>query len=244
MRTWALRSPCFRCASTYRRPERQSTPTRPRARRASAPQPARPDRRQLDPGLRPAAHQSDPHVPQERWQSPADIEQIANEFNLAAEKAAKYGIRVGYHNQLQTLIDGKRALEVLVESLSSQVVLEVDTYRAYAGGADVPGLLKRLGERVVALHIKDGDGSLDDKKQVAVGSGSLPIWEFIDAAPNALRVVELDDSMEDMLTASGSAATTCLTRTTPDVEMREASRQHHRGDACKHCIQVSSQWGR
>ena len=143
-------------------------------------------------------------MPQERWQNRADIEQIATELNLAAEKAAQYGLRVGYHNhhfELQTSIDGTSGLEILVESLSSQVVLEVDTYWAYAGGADVPGLLKRLGERVVALHIKDGDGSLDDKKQVAVGSGSLPIWEFIAAAPNALRVVELDDSTEDLLTA-------------------------------------------
>ena len=63
---------------------------------------------------------------------------------------------------------------MLADRLEPEVVLEVDTYWAYAGGADVPALLARLGDRVVALHIKDGDGSLDPSKQVPVGSGVLP----------------------------------------------------------------------
>ena len=86
-------------------------------------------------------------------------------------------------------------------SWTPDVVLEVDTYWAYAGGADVPALLGRLGDRVVALHVKDGDGTLDTFGQVAVGSGSLPIWDIIAAAPDALRVVELDDSAGDVFDA-------------------------------------------
>ncbi len=65
----------------------------------------------------------------------------------------------------------------------------------------MPALLQRLGDRVVALHVKDGDGSTDNTQQVAVGSGSLPVWTFIDAAPDALRVIELDDSEGDLLEA-------------------------------------------
>ena len=83
---------------------------------------------------------------------------------------------------------------MLAARLAPEVVLQVDTYWAYAGGADVPALLTRLGDRVVALHIKDGDGSLDPTKQVPVGSGVLPVWDIIAAAPEALRVVELDGS--------------------------------------------------
>ena len=146
----------------------------------------------------------EPHVPVDRWQNAADIEQIAAELNAAAEKAAGYGLKVGYHNhafELESVIDGKHGLEVLVDNLAPGVGLEVDTYWAYAGGADVPALLQRLGDRVFALHVKDGDGSKDNKKQVAVGSGSLPVWDFIDAKPDALRVVELDDSSGDLLTA-------------------------------------------
>lgn len=146
----------------------------------------------------------DPHVPEARWQTEEDIKQIASELNAAAEKAADLGLRVGYHNhshELRSMINGRHALEVAVDHLAPEVVLEVDTYWAYAGGADVVPLLGRLGDRVVALHIKDGDGSLDTKKQVPVGAGSLAVWDYIAAAPDALVVVELDDSEGDLVDA-------------------------------------------
>jgi sugar phosphate isomerase/epimerase len=150
----------------------------------------------------------DPHTDPSRWQSAEGIAEIAAGLNAAAEKAAGYDLLVGYHNhhfELESRIDGKHGLEVLAEQLDPAVALEVDTYWAHAGGADVPALLQRLGDRVVALHIKDGDGSLDTKKQVPVGAGSLPVNEYIAAAPNALLVVELDDSEGDLVEAVGAS---------------------------------------
>jgi sugar phosphate isomerase/epimerase len=146
----------------------------------------------------------EPYVDPARWQTEADVSEIASELNTVARKAADHGLQVGYHNhhfELESKISGVHALEVLADRLEPEVVLEVDTYWAYAGGADVPALLSRLGDRVVALHIKDGDGSLDTSKQVPVGSGVLPVWDIIAAAPEALRVVELDDSQTDLLEA-------------------------------------------
>jgi sugar phosphate isomerase/epimerase len=146
----------------------------------------------------------EPAVRDQHWQTEEAIKDTASQLNAAAEKAAEHGLRVGYHNhwwELEAKVDGRHGLEVLAENLAPEVVLEVDTYWAYAGGADVPALLRRLGDRVVALHVKDGDGSTDTKKQVAVGSGVLPVWDFIDVAPDALRVVELDDSSGDLLEA-------------------------------------------
>ena len=146
----------------------------------------------------------EPYVDPARWESEADISEIATELNAAAERAAASDLKVGYHNhhfELESKISGVSALEVFADRLAPEVVLEVDTYWAYAGGADVPALLKRLGERVVALHLKDGDGSLDTSKQVPLGSGVVPVWDIVDAAPEALRVVELDDSETDLLEA-------------------------------------------
>jgi sugar phosphate isomerase/epimerase len=145
-----------------------------------------------------------PYVDPARWQAEADINQIAAELSDAAKRAARYGLRVGYHNhhfELESKISGVHALEVFADRLAPEVVLEVDTYWAYAGGADVPALLNRLGDRVAALHLKDGDGSLDTSKQVAVGSGVLPVREIIEAATDALRVVKLDKSETDLLEA-------------------------------------------
>jgi sugar phosphate isomerase/epimerase len=150
----------------------------------------------------------DPMSDRNRWEDPEYVTSIADGLNAAAERARAHGLRVGYHNhhfELASKIDGRHALEFLAERLSPEVVLEVDTYWAYAGGADVPALLQRLGDRVVALHIKDGDGTLDTKKQVPVGSGQLPVWDFIAAAPHALPVVELDDSEQDLVEATGTS---------------------------------------
>jgi sugar phosphate isomerase/epimerase len=146
----------------------------------------------------------EPYVDPARWQTEAGVSEVAAELNAAAIKAADYGLQVGYHNhhfELESMIDGVHALEVLAAQLAPEVVLEVDTYWAYAGGADVPALLTRLGDRVAALHLKDGDGTLDTSKQVPLGSGVLPVWDIVDAAPEALRVVELDDSETDLLEA-------------------------------------------
>ena len=142
------------------------------------------------------------------WTTAEGIGGIAADLNAAAAKAAEYGLTVGYHNheyELTATIDGKHGLDVLAEQLDDGVVLEVDTYWAYAGGADVPALLDRLGDRVVALHIKDGDGSMDNKKQVPVGSGVVPVNDFMAAAPDALFVVELDDSEGDLVEAVGAS---------------------------------------
>ena len=153
----------------------------------------------------------DPHVDRTLWTTAEDVAATADKLNAAARLAAEFGLTVGYHNhhfELENRIDGRPALELLVDGLDPAVVLEVDTYWAQAGGVDPVDLLERLGSRVVAIHIKDGDGSLDPKKQVAVGSGTLPIWSIIDAVPDLrIGVVELDDFDGDVFDAVADSYT-------------------------------------
>ncbi|QNP75143.1 sugar phosphate isomerase/epimerase [Streptomyces roseirectus] len=144
-----------------------------------------------------------PMTAPERWQTRDGVESLAEELNQAAVEAADHGFTVGYHNhhfELELKQDGVHALEILADRLTDDVVLEVDTYWAAVGGADVPALLGRLGDRVVAVHVKDGDRTLNTKAQVAVGDGVLPVEEILAAAPEAaLRIVELDDFDGDIL---------------------------------------------
>ena len=159
-----------------------------------------------------------PWVEPGRWQTEAGVRSIADELSRIATRAAGHGLRIGYHNhhfELEATIAGRHALEAFAEMLDPAVVLEVDTYWAHAGGADVPALLRRLGERVIALHVKDGDGSLDPTKQVAVGAGTLPIRAIVAAAPSALRVVELDDTVGDMFDAIRDSRAFLLGRSEP-----------------------------
>jgi sugar phosphate isomerase/epimerase len=137
----------------------------------------------------------EPAVRAEHWQDAAGVAATAAALNDAAKIAAEHGVRAGYHNhwwELQSRIDGRSALEVLADQLDPEVVLEVDTYWVTAGGEDAPELLRRLGDRVHALHIKDGDLSTDASGQVPAGQGRVPVAEVLAAAPGALRVVEFD----------------------------------------------------
>ncbi|MFF1573437.1 sugar phosphate isomerase/epimerase family protein [Leifsonia sp. NPDC058292] len=146
----------------------------------------------------------DPFVDPARWQTAEGVDEIAAQLNEAAAVAANYGVRVGYHNhahELEATIDGVTALEYFAGKLDDAVVLEVDTYWVAVGGHDPVELLAKLGDRVVALHIKDGPATTETKDQVAVGQGSLPVEAIIAAAPNALRVIELDDSRGDRFQA-------------------------------------------
>jgi sugar phosphate isomerase/epimerase len=146
----------------------------------------------------------DPRVDRSRWESAADVEAIADDLNAAAELAGKHGVRVGYHNhsqELEIVLDRTTALEVLAARLADGVALQVDVYWAAVGGQDPVALLRRLSDRVAAIHVKDGPATADPQDQVAVGRGSLPIHEIIGAAPHALRVIELDDTRGDRFQA-------------------------------------------
>jgi sugar phosphate isomerase/epimerase len=146
----------------------------------------------------------DPHIADERWTSADSVATVADDLNALAKVAAGYGLTVGYHNhshELRHTFDGVTALEFLADRLDDAVVLEVDTYWVAAAGVDPVPLLVKFGDRVQAIHVKDGPGSMEPLDQVAVGKGSLPIRDIVEAAPQALRVIELDDSRGDRFQA-------------------------------------------
>ncbi|OII01801.1 sugar phosphate isomerase/epimerase family protein [Curtobacterium sp. MCBA15_005] len=152
----------------------------------------------------------DPHIDESRWTTREDVEAIARELSALAPRAADHGLVLGYHNhafEFSNRIDGVSAYEVFADALSDDVVLELDTYWVQVGGDDPVAVIGKYGDKVQFLHVKDGDGSHDDKQQVAVGNGIMPIREIITAAPDALHVVELDDHEGDVFQAVADSYT-------------------------------------
>ncbi|MBT1670534.1 sugar phosphate isomerase/epimerase [Curtobacterium flaccumfaciens pv. flaccumfaciens] len=152
----------------------------------------------------------DPHIDESRWTTREDVEAIARELSALAPRAADHGLLLGYHNhafEFSNRIDGVSAYEVFADALSDDVVLELDTYWVQVGGDDPVAVIGKYGDKVQFLHVKDGDGSHDDKQQVAVGNGIMPIREIIAAAPDALHVVELDDHEGDVFQAVADSYT-------------------------------------
>jgi sugar phosphate isomerase/epimerase len=145
----------------------------------------------------------DPFVAPEKWMSGDDVKETAKKLNSAAAAAAEHGLTVGYHNhdhELRPRIDGRPSLEVLADYLDDGVRFEVDLYWAAVAGVELVGLLDRLGDRVAAVHVKDG--TLGDHVgwgkmptgQVAAGEGEVPLDAALAAAGNSVRyaVIEFD----------------------------------------------------
>lgn len=157
----------------------------------------------------------DPFVPAERWITEDGVKDIADRLNAAAEVAAQFGLAVGYHNHAQEFIasfDGQTAYERFIELTEDRVEIELDLFWALTGGQDVPALVARLGDRLVAQHIKDGvaptsnpfapdapafgSDSLDQRR---AGEGEVPLVESLQAA-TALQyaVIEYDSAPGDV----------------------------------------------
>jgi sugar phosphate isomerase/epimerase len=135
------------------------------------------------------------------WTDADGVKRVAERLNELAGTAASRGLKVGYHNHWwefeQQLGDGT-AYDLFVGELSPEVVLEVDTYWATVGGQDAPALLRRLGDRVGFLHVKDGSLSEDPTEQLPVGQGKVPVADILAAAPAAVRVLEFDAYAGDL----------------------------------------------
>jgi sugar phosphate isomerase/epimerase len=153
----------------------------------------------------------DPYTEPERWQTVEQIAETAALLNAAAAIGAERGIRVGYHNhahELEAVFDGVTGFEVLAGLLDPRVVLEVDLYWVARAGVDPVQLLTRLGDRVIAVHAKDGTLDADavaqypPADQVPAGQGAVPLRESIAAAPALeLAIVEFDHFAGDLFDA-------------------------------------------
>ncbi|MEF2277214.1 sugar phosphate isomerase/epimerase [Deinococcus sp. YIM 134068] len=128
-------------------------------------------------------------------------QRFAEAMNEAARNAAARNIRLGYHNhwwEWNTLENGRAAYDTLLELLDPQVFLEVDAYWARTAGQDPAEVLGRLGDRVLALHVKDGPAT-PEADQVPLGGGVVDYRAALLAAPTAKwHVLEMDRSAGDV----------------------------------------------
>ena len=142
-------------------------------------------------------------IAEAEFTSAEGIARAAETLNGLAAKASAHGLRLGYHNhwwEFEPTFEGRHALELLAEQVDPAVFFEVDTYWSTVGGADTPAVLAGLGPRVELIHVKDGPGVIG-QAHVAAGRGTMPIPAILAAAPEAIRVIELDNCDTDMFQA-------------------------------------------
>lgn len=93
--------------------------------------------------------------------------------NPLQEKLAADGITLAFHNhhrEFFTQEDGSQIYDQLL--YRTNLKLEVDTYWAYVGMKNPLKLLDRVGDRLVAVHLKDGDA---DGHGTPLGMGTAPV---------------------------------------------------------------------
>nr|MBS1900782.1 sugar phosphate isomerase/epimerase [Actinomycetota bacterium] len=157
----------------------------------------------------------DPFEAPERWFTLDGVTEIADRLNALADTAAGFGLAVGYHNHAQEFVadfDGQSAYERFVALTDERVALELDLYWALVGGQDVPGLVSRLGDRLVAVHVKDGvapeanpfapgagEFGSDSLDQRHAGTGDVPLADALRAASAVqYAIIEYDNAPGDV----------------------------------------------
>lgn len=86
-----------------------------------------------------------------------DFAQLLNE---KGEEAAKYGIKLGYHNHTSEfyLDEGKPILDYLIENTNPEYVsFQLDCGWASAAGISPTDYIKKYSGRFIAIHIKEND---------------------------------------------------------------------------------------
>jgi inosose dehydratase len=65
------------------------------------------------------------------------------------------GIKLAYHYHLKMVVETAEEIAAFCEATPPEVGLLLDTGHAYAAGADYGEILRRFGDRVVHIHLKD-----------------------------------------------------------------------------------------
>ena len=132
----------------------------------------------------------------------AHLEGFARVVNAALPRLTEAGITLAYHNHSHEFFpndDGIVIYDWLLEHTSLK--LEVDTFWAFNAGKEPIALLDQLGDRVVAVHLKDGIPSAEWQHATGtpLGQGKAPVRAVRDyaLAHGQLVVVESETLQPD-----------------------------------------------
>jgi sugar phosphate isomerase/epimerase len=140
-----------------------------------------------------------PWMPEARRKDADGWKQVAKSLNQIGRAAHERGIDFAYHNHAFEFqkFEGKTGLDILFENTEPHLVkAEIDVYWVKHGGEDPVARITRLGERCVALHLKDMAAG-EDKKFAEVGTGVLDFKPILETAhQHGVRygAVEQDDT--------------------------------------------------
>lgn len=131
-----------------------------------------------------------------------DYDRLANALDTVHDLAAQHGLVASYHPHLSTIVESPEELERLLPR--TRIAFCPDTAHLAAGGGDPAALIRRYGERVAHVHLKDV--ALDPLAFLPLGQGSLDLADILAAVREVgyddWLMVELDSYAGDPLEAA------------------------------------------
>lgn len=138
---------------------------------------------------------------EDRRNTVAGLERVADEFNEIGRKAKAAGLRFAYHNHNPefTPVEGRLPYDIFLGRTDPALVqFEMDLYWIVNGGGDPLRYFARYPGRFPMVHVKD---MTKDRKMVDVGRGSID-WKAIFAHAKEAGIehwfVEHDDPPSPM----------------------------------------------
>lgn len=124
-----------------------------------------------------------PSLPEERRDSLDAWKKSAELINDLSFKLAEHGLRIGYHNHSVEFIpiDGVLPWDVFYGTARPEVVMQLDTGNALAGGAEVAPFIRKYPGRSLTVHLKEH--SQDPAKAPVIGDGDVNWRQVFDLCP-------------------------------------------------------------
>lgn len=136
------------------------------------------------------------------------VDAFADVLSSLAREAADFGLRVGYHNhwfEWTQLPDGSTGYDRFWSRAGDELLAEIDVYWAAAAGADPAQVLADLGDRVVAVHLKDGPAK-QGGAQTPLGTGAVDVQAALKGTDIPWHVAEIDTTGLDRYGLLGANA--------------------------------------
>ena len=92
-----------------------------------------------------------------------DLPAYARKLEEFTARLKERGVTLAYHYHLMMLVETADEIAAFCESTDDSVGLLLDTGHAFAAGADYGEILRRFGNRVVHIHLKDVRPSVLDR---------------------------------------------------------------------------------
>ena len=116
-------------------------------------------------------------LPEEYRNSKSAWRESARLFNEISARVRSLDMWVGYHNHRIefTEMDGELPWDIFFGNTSEEVVIQLDTGHALAGGADPAKLLEQYPGRALTVHLKEYSAT---NEEALIGEGDID-WEEI-----------------------------------------------------------------